>query len=74
MVWEAVEASPDNAGGGVPPLRRWGALRTEPPPRGPGMRLYACLRYALVCTDMNGILPKWTNNKLGCVFCGYMLG
>ena len=23
----------DNARGGVPPLRRWGALRTEPPLR-----------------------------------------
>ena len=68
------EASPDNAGGGVPPLRRWGALRTEPPPRVPGMRLYVYLRYALVCTDMNGTLPKWTNSEPGCVLRGYMLG
>ena len=69
-----VEASPDNAGGGVPPLRRWGALRTEPPPRVPGMRLYACLRCALACTVMNGTLPKWTNSEPGCVFCECMLG
>ena len=40
----------------------------------PGMRLWAYLRYALVCTDMNGTLPKWTNSEPGCVLCGFMLG
>ena len=50
-----VEASPDNAGGGVPPLRRWGALRTEPPPRVPGMRL---VQYQLLALSGCGRLAR----------------
>ena len=55
LVVAAVEASPDNAGGGVPPLRRWGALRTEPPPRVPGMRL---VQYQLLTLSGCGRLAR----------------
>ena len=61
-------------GRGSAPSAALGALRTEPPPRVPGMRLWAYLRYALVCTYMNGTLPKWTNSEPGCVLYGFMLG
>lgn len=43
-------------------------------PRVSGMRLWTYLRYALVCTYMNGTLPKWTNSEPGCVLYGFMLG
>ena len=51
------EGVPDNARGGVPPLRRWGALRTEPP-----LRVSACAAV--------GSEPRMTNceaqNKTQC--------
>ena len=56
------------------------APRARYAPRGwfllnvPGMRLWAYLRYTLVCTYMNVTLPKWTNSEPGCVIRGYMLG
>ena len=55
LVATELRASPDNAGGGVPPLRRWGALRTEPPPRVPGMRL---VQYQLLALSGCGRLAR----------------
>ena len=50
-----VEASPDNAGGGSAPSAALSALRTEPPPCVPGMRLmYVHLSYDIDLSTCSG--------------------